>query len=493
MKRTPARLLVSATRVGGCAVFAAGVVLSGCSTPYQRPPAAIAAAWPTTSTQTGKQSLTAPSAESPSSEAPSPRELHWRDFFQDPRLRALIAQALEHNRDLRLALGRIEESRLALGLAQAERVPNLGLNTVNAKEAVSESIAGGADGVNAQRFDFKLQMVSYELDFWGRLSSLSEAAKARMAGTQAASRVVRISLISEVANAYYLQLDLQERIGLLREVIATRERTRDMTIQAFEAGAVSKFEVLQSESILETSRGELAMLGSQLAATRNTLDFLTGHAPSELPPGYSLASQRPSAPLAVDLPSNVLLKRPDVMAAEQRLIEAHANVDAARAMFFPRILLTASAGFASLALNQLFTSQGSGNWSYLGNISLPLFDGGRTAASFDIAKLREVQAVSDYERIVQTSFREVADLLAAREGLARQVRAVSASRVILQQRAQVAEIRYRGGSASYIEVLDALREELATAQQLALLRRSELVNAAQLYKALGGGEDATDR
>jgi multidrug efflux system outer membrane protein len=447
----------------------------GCGgTAYQRPPAPIAATWPAEIATRGTQ---------------APRELRWQDFFQDPHLRALIERALVHNRDLRLAVGRIEEARLALGLAEAERLPNIGLNTYNTKQALSPSVAGGKAGVNAQEYDFKLQLLSYEVDFWGRLGRLSDAARARMEGTEAAARVVRISLIAEVANAYYLRLDLRERIHLLGEIIRTREQTRDLTQQGFESGAVSKLEVLQADSALEAAKGELASLKSQLAATNNSLTFLTGHGEGELPPGYSLASQRLDAAFAVDVPSVVLLQRPDVVAAEQRLIEAHANVDAARAMFFPRLMLTATAGFASLALGELFSAQGRNAWSYVGNITMPIFDGGRTEGGLDMAKLREVQAVSDYERTIQVAFREVADLLAARQAAVRQKQTSAATWQIQQQRALATEARFRGGAVSYLEVLDALREELSAAQQLVVMRRTELTNATLLYKALGGGED----
>lgn len=464
-----------------CAVGAAcsaALLQVGCGgTAYQRPPAPVAATWPAEIATAGTQ---------------APRELRWQDFFQDPRLRALIARALEHNRDLRLAVGRIEEARLALGLAEAERLPNVGLNTYNTKQTLSPSVAGGKAGVNAQEYDFKLQMLSYEVDFWGRLDRLSDAARARMEGTAAAARVVRIGLIAEVANAYYLRLDLHERIQLLGEMIKTREQTRDLTQQGFEIGAVSRLEVLQAENALEAAKGELASLKSQLASTSNSLTYLTGHDAGELPPGYSLASQRLDATFAVDVPSVVLLQRPDVIAAEQRLKEAHANVDAARAMFFPRLMLTATAGFASLALGELFTAQGRNAWSYIGNITMPIFDGGRTEGNLDVAKLREVQAVSDYERTIQVAFREVADLLAARQAAVRQKQTSAATWQIQQQRALATEARFRGGAVSYLEVLDALREELSAAQQLVVMRRTELTNATLLYKALGGGEDVVD-
>ena len=463
------------------AVFALMLALAqaGCGgRPYERPPAPIADAWPATGYKVGSQ---------------SPRELDWRDFFQDPRLRAMIALGLEHNRDLALAMNRIEEARAAYGLASAEKLPNVALTGSAPQSAQSKSIAGGVEKTNFQSFDLKMSLVSYELDFWGRISGMSDAARARLAGTEAASRAVRLTVIAEIANAYYSRLDLTARTGLLGEVIAAREQTRNLMQQAFEQGAVSKLEILQAEAVLETSRGELSAMQTQLNTTSNYLTFLTGHKADDLPPGYSLAAQRLDAAFSYDLPSEILLKRPDVMASEQRLIEARANVDAARAAFFTRILLTAGFGLASLSLGKLFSADGRGAWNFIPNFTMPLFDGGRASGSVDLATARENIAVADYERTIQIAFREVADLLAAQAGVARQRRAVESAWVVQQQRAIATEARFRGGSASYIEVLDVMREELAAAQQLSSMRRAELTNATLLYKALGGGLDVVER
>ena len=449
------------------------IAQAGCGgRPYERPPAPIADTWPASGQRVGSQ---------------SPRELDWRDFFQDPRLRALIAQGLAHNKDLALAMSRIEEARAAYGLASAEKLPNVALTGSAPQSAQSKSIAGGVEKTNFQSFDLKMSLVSYELDFWGRISGMTEAARARLAGTEAASRAVRATVIAEIANAYYTHLDLTARIGLLGEVIAAREQTRNLMQQAFEQGAVSKLELLQAEAVLETSRGDLSAMQTQLNTTSNYLTFLTGHKADDLPPGYSLAAQRLDAAFSYDLPSEILLKRPDVIASEQRLI------DAARAAFFPRILLTAGFGLASLSLGKLFSADGRGAWNFIPNFTMPLFDGGRASGSVDLASARENIAVADYERTIQVAFREVADLLASQAGVSRQRRAVESAWVIQQQRAMATEARFKGGSASYIEVLDAMREELAAAQQLSSMRRAELSNATLLYKALGGGLDVVER
>ena len=329
--------------------------------------------------------------------------------------------------------------------------------------------------------------VSYELDFWGRVANLSEAAKASYLASESASRAMRIALISEVANLYFTLLELDERTAIARAAIQSRRKNRDLIRRGMELGAAARSDWLLAEGALHSVLGELASLENQQAAAEHGLVLLVGRPLAEMPSGRRLHEQEVRNDLTPGIPSEVLYARPDVIAAENRLKEAHANVGAARAAFLPRILLTAGLGLASPTLAGLF-AQGSGNWLFQPALSLPLFDGGRTAAYEDIAEARRNSAVADYEKTIQQAFREVADLLSARASLAEQRQATEAIVRAYQERLVVAEARFKSGSASYLEVLDAQRELFAQQQAGVQIRRAQLGTAAQLYKALGGGD-----
>lgn len=458
--------------VGRSLLFAA-VWLAGCMhTEYQRPPAPVASDWPTAGPTQGVRSAA---------------QTDWRAFFPDARLQALIAAALEHNRDLRIAVGRVEEARAQYGITRAERLPNVNM-TFSRNAALTPADLGGTNtAISGQRYDVSVNVISYEVDFWGRISGLSESARASFLASEEARRAARLSLISDVANGYFSLLEIEERATLSRSAIALREKALALVQRGRELGFASNVDYFQAESALQSARTEAAVLERERAATANNLQFLVGHAPSDLPTGRSLTTQSVIADLAVGLPSEVLLSRPDVLAAEQRLIAAHASIGAARAAFLPRILLTASFGVASRALSTLFMP-GNNSWAFQPALSAPLFDGGRNAGNLDLAKAREVIAVADYEKTIQQAFREVADLLATRAALAQQQRATEANAVAMEGRAKTMLALYKGGQSSYLEVLDAQRDQLAAQQAAIQVRRAQLTAAAQLYKALGGGE-----
>jgi multidrug efflux system outer membrane protein len=341
--------------------------------------------------------------------------------------------------------------------------------------------------VTTERNELSITAISFELDFWGRVAQLSEAAQASFLASESASRALRISLISEVANLYYTVLELDERIAISQASIESRKRNRDLVKRGQELGAAARSDVLLAEGGLHTVQGELAILDNQRAAADHALALLVGRPPGELPPGRTLAEQEVRHDLAPGIPSEVLYARPDVIAAENRLKEAHANVAAARAAFLPRILLTAGLGLASPTLARLF-APGTGNWLFQPTLSMPLFDGGRTAGASDVAEARRNSAVAEYEKTIQQAFREVADLLAARASLAEQRQAGEATVNAYRERLIVAEARFKSGSISYLEVLDAQRDLFAQQQIAVQVRRAQLSTAAQLYKALGGGD-----
>ena len=452
------------------------VALAGCSlTPdYQRPAAPVAAAWPDNAKPNGTRRVA---------------DTDWQRYYPDPRLQALISTALENNRDLRIATARIAEARAQYGIQQADRLPNFNVTAGrNASLTPAGASAFSPNALHSQRYDVGISLVSFELDFWGRVASLSEAAKASYLSTEAAQRAFRLSLIADVANAYLSLLELRERAQLAAETAKTRAETRELTLRRRDLGVASELDFLQADGAYQAAVAERANLERQEAAAANLLDTLVGQPVTQmrdLPAARRLAEQDITPDLIAGLPAEVLLQRPDVLAAEQRLIAANANIGAARAAFLPRITLTGSVGTASRTLAGLF-DPGSGAWSFQPALTQPLFDAGRTSANVDVAEARKVIAVADYEKTIQQAFREVADLLNAREKLAEQLAAQQANADAQDRRLKLVEARYGVGIASHLEVLDAQREAFAAQQGVLQVRRTLLSAAAQLYKALAG-------
>ncbi len=452
----------------------AAALLAGCSlTPdYERPAAPVPTAWPDDARSSGARSL---------------RGLDWNAFFPDERLRALITLALAHNRDLRIATARVAEARALYGIQRADRLPSVaaGLSQSAARTPADLSPAGVS--TVSRRVDANVSLLPFELDFWGRVASLGEAAQASYLATEHAQQAFRLSLVASVADAYLAELEAAERLVLARETQASRARTRELVDRRRAAGLAGDMDYLQADAAFEGARAEVAALTRQYAAARNYLQALVGTGPVGLPPGRTLAEQGLPQDLQAELPSEVLVHRPDILAAEQRLRAANANIGAARAAFFPRITLTAAVGTASRELDGLFEG-GSRAWTFAPSLSLPIFNHGRNRASLDLAEVRRDIAVAEYERAIQQAFREVADLLAAREQLAEQQQALQAQERAQQRASDIAEARYNQGVGSFLEVLDAQRQLFAVRQTLLQVRRALWSSSAQLYKALGGAQ-----
>jgi len=453
--------------------LAALLALAGCSMAptYERPELPVPAAWP--------DDVKAPTAAA--------KPVDWNSFFPDERLRALIKLALEHNRDLRIATARVAEARALYGIQRADRLPTVAVGATQTTARTPADLSPTGSAVVSRRVDVNASLLPFELDFWGRVASLSEAAKASYLATEQAQRAFRLSLIAGVADAYLGLAEAQERADVAQATLASREQTRELVDRRRAAGLAGDLDYLQADAAYEGAKADLAGLQRQYSAARNFLRALVGTEPADLPAGKPLAEQAIALDQQADVPSQVLVHRPDVLAAEQRLLAANANIGAARAAFFPRIALTGSAGTASRDLTGLF-KDGAEAWSFTPSISLPIFDGGRNRAGLDLAQARKEIAVADYERTVQQAFREVADLLVAREKLAEQMQAVEAQERSQQRAADIAEARYRQGVGSFLEVLDAQRQLFAVRQNLIQLRRAMWSAAAQLYKALGGEE-----
>ncbi len=419
---------------------------------------------------------------------PRGTDVAWRDFFRDPQLQALIERALVNNRDLRIAVLRIDEARGQYRIKRAERLPFVALDAGASRIRTSGEV-GPERSDSTNRFEIGASVDSFELDFWGRLRSLSESARASYLSTTHARRAFQIILIADIAEAYLSDREHEERIALADRAVASRTRALDIGRLRLKAGVTSGLDYRQIETLLTQAITQRTNLQLQRARNRNALEFLVGGSAADaLPAPLPLSQQGIVENIAPGLPSELLANRPDILEAEELLRAANADVGAARAARFPRISLTGAFGFASSALTSLI-SGGTMTASLGGNVAYSLFDGGRSVANVGIANARLGIAVATYERTIQSGFREVSDGLVARrwliERMASQQRELEAQRM----RANLAALRYRNGVSGYLEVLDAERDLFAAEQQTVLTRREQLTNAVDLYVALGGGVD----
>lgn len=410
----------------------------------------------------------------------------WRDFFQDAQLRALIATALANNRDIRIAAARVEEARATWRIQGAALYPQ-----VNAAgtDALGRSIIS-FPGFGNEAYDIKLWSAQlsakWELDFWGSLRNVRAAARDQFLATEQAQRAVAIDLIAQVANGYLLERAYEEREALARQTIATREEALRIMRRRYEVGSGSKLEMTQAQMLLGQAQAALQALGQEQGVNRNALDLLVGR-PVEITSGaLGPVGGAQEIALPAGLPSELLINRPDIMAAEWQLRAAEANIGAARAAFFPNISLTGAYGTGSVDLNGLFQS-GSQVWAFNPTISVPLFNAGALAANLDVAKARRVGVVAQYEKTVQSAFRDVSDALIRRRQLALQIASTRTVLDALRERTRLAQLRFDNGRSAYLEVLDAQRDLFETEQALVELRRAYLASGIALYASLGGG------
>ncbi|MGD9550560.1 MAG: efflux transporter outer membrane subunit [Burkholderiaceae bacterium] len=412
--------------------------------------------------------------------------LAWRSYFTEPRLQRLIAQALENSRDLRSATLRVAEAQAILGIQRADLFPTVAATADGARGRTPADLSPTGRAVTASQYQAGLGLASWELDFWGRVRSLRDAALENYLATDEARRAVSVSLVAQLANAYFALRELDERLALAQQTVANRQEAVRIFTRRFEVGAIARTDLVQTETLLHQAQSLAAQLGQLRALQLHALSLLVGMPLPELAQPGMLDDQAMATELRAGLPSDLLLQRPDILAAEHRLRAAHANIGAARAAFFPRVTLTGAYGTASAEFSGLFDS-GSSAWQFMPSLSLPIFDGGRNRASLDLAQVRRNLAVSDYEKTIQSAFREVSDALAARRWLGEQLGADRATLAAQAERARLAQLRYDNGSAPYFEVLDAQRELLSAQQQLVQTRRALLASRVNLYAALGGG------
>lgn len=457
------------------AMLAAGLLCACSLAPtYQQPQAPVASAYPTQANEkTGDAST-----------------IGWHEFFPDPRLQALIATALEHNRDLRTAALRIEEARAQYNVQSADLLPNLNATANGSRARTPGRVSLTGLPIVTSNYQVGFSIPSFELDFFGRVRSLNDAALAQYLATEEAGRAAKISLVAEVAKAYLTERSLAEQYELARQTLESRESAYRLAKQRFDVGAASALDLKQNEILTQTARTSLATLARQHAQAINALTLLVGKPLERLPPEHSLAEQNIITDIPAGMPSDLLVRRPDIRAAEQRLKAANANIGAARAAFFPRISLTANIGLASTELSQLFDAS-SRAWTFSPQIAQPIFDAGRNSGNLTLAEVRKSIAIADYEKTIQTAFREVADALDARAMLDEQIDAQRAVQDAQAERLRLADLRYKSGVASSLDVLDAQRELFSAQQSLIQARQLKLTNAIDLYRALGGGLNET--
>lgn len=454
---------------------ALGLVLAGCSMAprYQRPVAPVSATFPVTSE--------APAAATPAS------DLGWREVFGDARLQALVALALEQNRDLRVASLNVELVRAQYRIQWAQQLPQVGASAGVTYQHMPADLSLTGKAGTSKAWSVGAGVTGFELDLFGRVRSLSDAALEQYLATEEARRSAQLSLVAGVAGQYLAGRAFEEQVALAKDTLEAVEAALKLTRRMAEAGRVSELDLRTSEAQVETARFNLAAAEQQRARAENALVLLVGGPlPADLLPPRPLDDGQLVAELQVGVPSEVLARRPDVLAAEHALQSANAVIGAARAAFFPSISLTAFGGRASASLDGLLTG-GADSWSFMPRITLPIFAAGALRASLDVAEVRKSMEVARYERAIQGAFREVSDALVSQGWIDEQLRA-QASRVAAEaRRFHLSELRYRNGVDSYLTLLTAQRDLFAARQQLIQTRLARLTNLVDLYKALGGG------
>ncbi|VXC80463.1 Outer membrane protein OprM [Pseudomonas sp. 8Z] len=459
----------------------ATALLSGCSLipDYQRPDAPVAADWPQGEPYGGA------AQEGKTAAA----DLQWQAFFRDPALRQLVQTALENNRDLRVAALNVEAFQAQYRIQRADLFPSVAADGNGTRQRMPADLSQTGQARTSGQYSATLGVNAWELDFFGRIRSLSEQALQQYLATEQAARSTQISLVASVANAYLQWQADQSLLKLTQDTLETYEASYQLTQRSFDVGVSDALALSQARTAVDSARVTLAQYQRRVAQDRNALIQLLGtNLPSDLPRGLAL-NDEVLENVPAGLPSDLLQRRPDLLQAEYQLKAANANIGAARAAFFPSVSLTANAGTASSQLSGLFDG-GSGTWLFQPQISLPIFNAGRLRANLDYAELQKDIQIAQYEKAIQTAFQEVSDRLAARTTYRDQLQAQRALLDTTETYYNLAERRYRTGVDSYLTLLDAQRQLFSVRQQLISDRLAQLTSEVELYTALGGGWSA---
>jgi multidrug efflux system outer membrane protein len=460
-------------------VLGAVVFLGGCSLApdYRQPPAPVPGQWPQGEAYNAQ----------PPSEIPTAQELKWQEFFADKRLQKIIETALSNNRDLRLAALNVERARALYGIQRAELFPAVNAVGTGSKQRLSADLVGPGDPRTAEQYRVDLGIAAWEIDFFGRIRSLKDQALEAYLATEQARRSAQIALMAEVARAYLTLAADRENLRLARATLETQQASYDLIQRSYQIGVATELDLRRAQTQVDAARRDVPRYTQLAAQDKNALDLLAGApVPEDMLP-MDLGSITPPREIAPDLSSEVLLNRPDIVAAEHRLKGAYAFVGAARAALFPRISLTTSVGTASDDLSGLFNA-GTGTWNFAPQIVMPIFDA-RTWAALRVSKTDQKIILTQYEKAIQTAFREVADALAVQGTIDEQVSAQQSLVDAVAETYRLSNRRYAMGIDSYLGVLDAHRSLYVQQQVLVSLRLAKLANLVRLYAVLGGGAE----
>jgi multidrug efflux system outer membrane protein len=470
-----------AIRSRGVALMAVAALSAGCSLQpvYERPSAPVAGTYPTGDaykvSSGGSGTTTSPAVD-----------IGWRDFLTDPRLQRLVEIGLANNRDLRVAALNVAQTQAQYRIQRAALFPQIGgfANSSSSRTPANISPTGNT----AVTHDYSVGVsAAWEIDFFGRLQSLSDQALQQYFATAQARKAVEILLVSEITDQYLTLLADDELLAVTQGTLEAAQASHKLTLLQFQAGAGNELSVRQAETVVEQAKANYAAQIRGRAQAENALVLLLGQAlPADLPPPVPLNSQAILADIPADLPSDLLIRRPDIMQAEATLRGANANIGAARAAFFPTISLTGNLGTASSALGGLFKA-GSLAWSFLPSLTLPIFEAGKLQASLDVATVQKDINIAQYEKTIQTAFREVADGLAARGTYDDQVASLERLTDAQQGRLDLSDMRFRNGVDPYLTVLTAQTDLYNAQQTLVAARLARLTNLVDLYRSLGGG------
>ncbi len=416
-------------------------------------------------------------------------DLKWFEVFKDEQLQDLVRTALRENYDLRAATVRVEAARAALGITRADQVPAIDGGADLTTQRIS---TGGAfplpQGIGQKRTfgTLALNLVSFEADIWGRLRRAAEAARAQLLASEETRKAVTTTLVSEVASGYFNLLSLDMELEIARRTLAAREDSLNLIQSRERRGLASRLEVRQGEQLVHTAAQAIPSIEQRIEQTENQISLLLGRSPGAIQRGRSLTEQEQPPAVPPGMPSSVLERRPDIRAAEQNLVAANAAIGVARAAYFPRISLTSSLGSQSDQLTSLFTGP-TNIWRFVPQMTQPIFTGGRTRSTLQLATAQQQVALIDYRRVIETAFREASDALVQHQKV-REIRAEQEQLLAtVRDRSRLSYLRYRGGVDTLLNALDADRDLFTAELGLAQARRDEMLALVQLYRALGGG------
>lgn len=454
------------------------LVLGGCSLApkYTQPTAPMQTEWPQ-----GDAYQTTPVG----GEIPVVTKLSRQEFFADIQLQKVIDLALENNRDLRLATLNVERARALYGIQRAELLPTVNAVGSGGKQRLSTDLISPGDPQMVEQYGVNLGIVAWEIDFFGRMRNLKDQALEAYLATEEAQRSAQVALVGEVARVYLTLAADKENLNLAQSTLKTQQTSYALIQTSYDVGIATELDLYQAKIPVEVARGDLARYTQLVAQDKNALDLLVGETVSKDLLAENLNSISPPKEFSAGLTSETLLQRPDILAAEHQLKGAYAYIGAARAAFFPRISLTTSIGTASNELSGLFGS-GTDTWKFAPQIIMPIFDA-RTWAALRVSKADQEIVLTQYEKTIQTAFREVADALAVQGTIVQRVEAQQALLNAVSETYRLSKKRYELGIDNYLGVLDAQRSQFSAEQGLVALRLAELTNRVKLYAVLGGG------